>query len=365
METEIYDVMIIGGGIAGLRATIEAESFGVKSVLVSKDSLEQSGNTILSRSGFSVPGLNIQDSPHLFFKDTYKSGYNIGDKKLIKILALETLSAVNELKKWGVEFEISKKKFKLYLTGGHSIPRTIYTSNKTGRDILFILKERINNSSTKIFYNYYVKSIKKLRNGGFLVSAFNIENLAQLNFITKTVVIATGGWGYIFQYSRNYNGATGEGLKLAWELGAELIDMEFIQFYPFTVQKPILKNLGVDIAASIIATGGRLLNNKDQEFLSKYTPEGNLATRDVQARAEFFEIERGNGVKNGVIFDLSGVPKKMLKKALPDYFKYFQEKKIKKQNWKVIVAPSAHYCMGGDKNKRAWRKRRRGIICLW
>jgi fumarate reductase (CoM/CoB) subunit A len=340
------DILIVGAGLAGMIAAIEAAKSKQKVTLLTKNSFGKSGASYITRAGFSVvlKNKNSEDNPQIHFEDTIKSGKKINNRKLVKLLVEKAPEYIKRLADYGVKFE-----WKKYLGGGHSYPRMIYTKNKNGPDITLPMSKFIRRqSNVKILQDIIVLDLFKKHNT-FISVCFDKKEQSLFYILSKAVIIASGGAGQIYKITRTPQEATGDGFALAYNLGAKLTDMEFVQHYPLEVLWPRRKELHADIPASLPSLGAVSRNKLGETFMKRYDPMGDLATRDIHARAFFQEVLKGRGVKGGVWFDFSAVDEKQMREAIPDYYNYFKKQQLPKTQWKVIVAPGAHYFMGGIK----------------
>lgn len=353
------DILIIGSGLAGMIAAIEAAKSKEEITILAKDIFSKSGTTHVTRAGFSVvlKDKNIKDSPRNHFIDTIKSGKGINNKRLVKLLVEKAPQYIEKLTNYGIRLEQKK-----YLGGGHSLPRMIYTKNKNGSDITTPLSKYIKKEKNiKIQQCVEVLDIFK-KNNIFISVCFDKKKQCLFYVCSKVVIIATGGAGQIYKITRNPKEATGDGFALAYNLGVELVDMEFVQHYPLEVLWPKTKELHADIPASLPSLGAVSRNKFNEVFMIKYDPKGDLATRDIHARGLFQEIINGRGVRGGIWFDFSEVDENKMQKAIPDYYNYFKKKRLPKNDWRVIVSPGAHYFMGGIKINEMSESSLRGLF---
>lgn len=350
------DIFIIGAGLAGMTAAIEVLKADKSLVIATKGRFGRSGSSYITRAGFSVAlgDKNPKDNPEKHYKDTLKSGKCINDKKLVRLFVNLAPKYLCELEKYGVKFDKKGDKFRQYLGGGHTYSRMIYTINKNGPDITLPLSQFIQRQDkTQILEDNIVIDLQKKENK-LLSICFHKNKKSFTLIISKAIIIATGGGAQMYKITANPKHSTGDGFVLAYNLGAELIDMEFVQHYPLEVLWPKAKDLHADIAASLPSLGAVTRNKNGEAFMKNYDPKGDLATRDVHSRGLFSEIQAGRGVKGGVWLDLSKVDEKDMKNTIPEYYEYFKKRNLAKKDWRVIVAPGAHYFMGGIKiNEKA------------
>lgn len=339
------DILVIGGGLAGMLASMEAARSGQQILLLSKGPFGRSGSSYICRAGFSVVLDNDADSTHSHFEDTIRSGQGLCDPELVRVFAEQAPHLVRALEQYGVRFHKESGRFLPYLGGGHSHARMVYTVNKNGPDMTLPLAERVRSAANiSVRDNTAVLSARSCGTGFFAIC---MEAGQVFGVTSKALVMSTGGAGRLYRHTRTPADATGDGFALALMLGAELVDIEFIQHYPLEVVWPIRADLHADIAANLPALGAVSRNRHGEAFMPSYDERGELATRDVHARAFFWEIAKGNGAQGGVWLDLSAVRDSDLEDTIPDYYAYFVEQGIPKTEWRVAVAPGAHYYMGG------------------
>lgn len=285
-----HDIIVIGGGLAGLRAAIEAKKKGADVAIISKV------HPIRSHSGAAQGGINASlgedDSWESHALDTVKGSDYLADQDTVEILCREAPERVIEMENWGTNFsrtddgEIAQRPF-----GGAGFPRTCYAGDRTGHNLLHTLYEQVLRAGIRIYSEWLVTRliVDKDSCAGFV--AMNTANSKLESFRAKAIILATGGYGRIYQRSTNAIINRGFGISLAYTAGVPLQDMEFVQFHPTTL-------LGTNILITEGARGeGGYLYNKDHErFMKNYAANAmELAPRDIVARAIQTEIEEGRG----------------------------------------------------------------------
>ncbi|KXA89213.1 hypothetical protein AKJ62_03555 [candidate division MSBL1 archaeon SCGC-AAA259D14] len=345
------DVLVIGGSEAGLTAALESNKLGADTVIVSKGKLGKSGNALISGCGHNAPfgHENDKDSPRIFFEDTLQSGKFLNNRDLVDILTQEACARVRELDDLGVGFEKKNGKFIQYSTPGHSYPRSCYTEKRKGLEITSLLADLVKSTEIKTLDNIMVFSV--FQEKGSIEGAMGMnKNTGELYvFSTKAIVLATGGAGKIYKTNNNVVGTTGDGYSMALEAGAELIDMEFFQFYPHRVISPVNMN----VSPMLFKMGAKLLNKEGERFMKKYDPtQMEESTRDVKSRAIFTEVLNGDGVKGGVYLDLSKIKEKELKRLNYKFYNALEGKGVDYRKDDLIISPIAHFYMGGIKVDR-------------
>ncbi len=345
------DVLIIGAGGAGMRAAIAAYDSGSRVTILSK-SLLGKAHTVMAEGGIAAALANVdsKDSWEVHFADTMEEGVYISNYRMAEILAKEAPDRVRELEEYGALFDrtpdgtIMQRAF-----GAHTYRRLCHVGDRTGLEIIRTLEDQILHRDIKFFDEFYVT--KLLKDGERVVGAMGIKlNTGEFYvFSSKAVIIATGGCGRIYKVTSNSWESTGDGLGLAYEVGAELMDMEMIQFHPTgMVFPPGVK--GLLVTEGVRGEGGILLNAQGERFMQRYSPKKlELDARDIVARANYAEIMAGRGTPHGGVYlDITHKGADFIKKKLPSMYKQFMDfagVDITKE--KMEVAPTVHYQMGG------------------
>lgn len=324
METLTYDVIVIGGGNAGLAAAIAAMEEGASVVLITKGKAGYGGCSVISNGVYSAI-FSKNDSPEIFFEDIIKGSRFLSDKKLASILVEECTERVNELEtKYGVELQRELN----VATPGHSFPRRVYVGGGKGKITTRAMREYALEHGVQMKEQSILVDL--IVNSGRVTGAVIQQNEKIYICYASAVILATGGFGALYGSSDNPIDVTGEGIGIAFRHGAKLVDMEFVQFYPYRLKKPA----NIDVLTKIFGKGAYLLNEKDERFMEKY-PRKELETRDILC----YEMYR----QNQVFLDFSRVPDEVLKVDSPELYRLY--KKGYKGKW--VMQPVQHYCMGG------------------
>ena len=390
MERHNYDVVVIGAGGAGLRAAVEAREAGLRVAIICK-SLFGKAHTVMAEGGIaaSMGNVNDKDARQVHFRDTMRGGKFLNHYRMAELHAKEAPDRVWELELWGALFDrtgegkISQRNF-----GGHEYPRLAHVGDRTGLELIRTMQQKIvalqqkdgretgdMESGIKVFAELTITDI--LKENGKISGAYGYwrESGEEVLFEAPAVVIATGGVGKTFKITSNSWEGTGDGHALALKAGANLVDMEFLQFHPTgMVWPPSVR--GILVTESVRGEGGVLTNTNGERFMFKYIPDvfkdkyadneaeadrwyedqdnnrrpPELLPRDEVARAINSEVKAGRGTEHGGVFlDVSKrLPAELIKKRLPSMWHQFYELAgvdITKEP--MEVGPTCHYVMGG------------------
>lgn len=350
--TNTSNILIIGCGGAGLRAAIEVKLAGLD-VLVLGKRPKNDAHTVLAAGGINASFGNVdsEDSWEQHFADTYIEGYGIGDAKQIELMAKESPQLVNEIDKWGANFEKLKNgKLDQRFFGAHKYRRTCYSGDYTGKAILKTLLKKADSLGIQICDDQYVTELLISEQICFGAMSFNNKTFERTVHFADAVILCTGGHTRLWKRSSSRkNENTGDGFYLGLQAGCELIDMEMVQFHPSGMLLP------EDIAGTLVTEavrgeGGKLINKNGERFMVNYDKDRmELSTRDRVAIANYTEISEGRGTINGGVYlDISHKSKEFIIKKLPSIYRQFintQMLDISKEP--MEVAPTAHYSMGG------------------
>jgi succinate dehydrogenase flavoprotein subunit len=363
------DLLIIGGGGAGLRAAIEAHDSGADVLIVSK-SRKGDPHTVLATGGINaaLATMDHNDNWMIHAADTLKEGCFLADYEKVMTLCKNAPEAILELVKWGAIFHKEPDgRLTQRFFGAHSYRRTCFFSDQTGKEIIRVLMKQVEKRKLKFMDNIFITRILKKNDQviGALGIDFKKKGLVVLQ--SKCIILAGGGYSRIYSISssrdlENY----GEGVALAYGAGAELADMEMVQFHPSGMIWP-KKAIGILATESIRGEGGILLNSKGERFMKNYNPRKmELGPRDEVARAIYNEIILGRGTNHGGVWlDITHLPKKKIQERLPRMYRQFKNLAgvdISKQ--KMEVAPTAHYSMGGVKVDNFGRTKIKGLFAV-
>ena len=350
-ETHEHDVLIIGAGGAGLRAAIEALAQGASVAVVCK-SLLGKAHTVMAEGGIAAAMANVDrtDDWRAHFCDTMRGGKFLNNWRMAQIHAQEAPERVRELEQWGALFDrtvdgnILQRAF-----GGHTFKRLCHVGDRTGLEMIRTLQDRGVNLGIDVYMECAITRL--LKEGERIAGAFGYwrENGRFIVFKAKSVVVATGGIGKAWRITSNSWEYTGDGMALAYDAGAELMDMEFVQFHPTGMVWPPGVQ-GILVTEAVRGEGGVLRNKDGERFMERYDPERmDLSTRDVVARAIYTEAKEGRGTEHGGAYlDISHKPAEYVKKKLPSMYHQFRElADVDITKGPMEVGPTCHYMMGG------------------
>ena len=390
LERHTYDVLVIGAGGAGLRAAVEARESGLRVAIICK-SLFGKAHTVMAEGGAAASMGNVNDNDNwmVHFRDTMRGGKFLNHFRMAELHAKEAPDRIWELETWGALFDRTKAgKISQRNFGGHEYPRLAHVGDRTGLELIRTMQQKIvalqqkdgretgdMESGIKVFAELTITDI--LKENGKISGAYGYwrESGEEVLFEAPAVVIATGGVGKTFKITSNSWEGTGDGHALALKAGANLVDMEFLQFHPTgMVWPPSVR--GILVTESVRGEGGVLTNTNGERFMFKYIPDvfkdkyadneaeadrwyedqdnnrrpPELLPRDEVARAINSEVKSGRGTEHGGVFlDVSKrLPAELIKKRLPSMWHQFYELAgvdITKEP--MEVGPTCHYVMGG------------------
>jgi succinate dehydrogenase / fumarate reductase flavoprotein subunit len=343
-----HDVLVIGAGLAGMRAALAAAHEGANVGILSKVHPVRSHSNA-AQGGINA-ALNPEDSWESHAFDTVKGSDYLGDQDAIEAMCREAPQEILELEHLGVTFHRNEEgRLGTRAFGGASAARTYYVADITGQAILHVLYEQLmKHEEVHRYEEWFVTSLVRDDAGhvaGCLVR--NIRDGSMDRFAAKTVIIASGGNGQIYSPTTNALICTGDGIAMAYRIGAPLMDMEMVQYHPTT-----LAGNGLLITEGARGEGAHLYNAEGERFMEKYAPNKmELASRDVVSRAEQTEINEGRGFPDGTVaLDITKVPRKRIHEALREIVNVgrdFAGVDITREP--IHIKPGNHYTMGGIK----------------
>ncbi len=351
LETHEHDVLVIGAGGAGLRAAIEALAQG-SSVGVICKSLLGKAHTVMAEGGIAAAMSNVDaaDDWRTHFRDTMRGGKFLNNWRMAQLHAQEAPDRVRELEQWGALFDRTQDGRILQRAfGGHTFKRLCHVGDRTGLEMIRTLQDR----GVQMGFDVYMECtvVRLLKDGERVAGALAYwrEQGRFVLFRAKAIVLATGGIGKVYRVTSNSWEYTGDGMAAAYEAGAELMDMEFVQFHPTGMVWPPGVQ-GILVTEAVRGEGGVLRNRLGERFMEKYDPKKmELSTRDVVARAIYTEVREGRGTEHGGAFlDISQKPAEYVKRKLPSMYHQFKElADVDITKEPMEVGPTCHYMMGG------------------
>jgi succinate dehydrogenase / fumarate reductase, flavoprotein subunit len=350
-EVREHDVLVIGAGGAGLRAAIEALAQGASVGVVCK-SLLGKAHTVMAEGGIAAAMANVDaaDNWKVHFRDTMRGGKLLNNWRMAQLHAQEAPESVRELEQWGALFDRTESGAILQRAfGGHTFKRLCHVGDRTGLELIRTLQDRGVQQGVDCYMECTVTRL--LMDNGRFAGAFAYwrENGRFIVFKAKSVVIATGGIGKAWSITSNSWEYTGDGMALAYEAGAELMDLEFVQFHPTGMVWPPGVQ-GILVTEAVRGEGGVLRNKLGERFMEKYDPKRmELSTRDIVARSIYTEVREGRGTEHGGAYlDISHKPGEYVKKKLPSMYHQFKElADVDITKEPMEVGPTCHYVMGG------------------
>ena len=345
METHEYDVIVIGAGGAGLRAAIEASTLGARTALVCK-SLLGKAHTVMAEGGIaaSLGNVDADDNWRTHFQDTLFGGKYLNNWRMAELHAKEAPDRVRELEHWGGVFDrtpdgrMSQRAF-----GGHTYRRLVHIGDRTGLELIRTLQDKGVHEGIDVFMECTVTRL--LKDGDRVCGAFGYWRSTGdfVVFRAKAVVLAAGGIGKSYRITSNSWEYTADGHALGYEAGAQLVDMEFVQFHPTGMVWPP-GVVGLLVTEAVRGEGDR--------FMERYDPKRmELSTRDVVSRAIYTEVQEGRGSPHGGVYlDVSHLPSSFVKRKLPSmYDQFLGLAGVDITREPMEIGPTCHYAMGGIK----------------
>ncbi|HXX59544.1 MAG TPA: L-aspartate oxidase [Dehalococcoidales bacterium] len=338
-----FDYILVGSGIAGLYTALQAREHG--SVLILTKGTIEECNTKHAQGGIAAP-IGANDSPELHFQDTIAAGDGLCNEEAVRILVNEAPDRIADLVNLGVPFDTLDGKIALTTEAAHSVPRILHAGgDATGEHIELTLSKRVRATDISVLEQYLATEIIIEQGHARGVRALNCRTGKIEEFAAKWVILATGGGGQLFKFNTNSEIATADGIALAYEAGAEIADMEFFQFHPTAFYKPGLPPFL--ISEAVRGEGGILRNINMRRFMYDYTPEGELAPRDVVARSIVYEMEKTGA--DHVYIDVTHLSRSLTTSRFPHIYRFCLDNGLDITKVPVPVAPAAHYMMGGVK----------------
>jgi succinate dehydrogenase flavoprotein subunit len=381
IESHPHDVLIIGAGGAGLRAAVAAIDAGLSVGVVCK-SLLGKAHTVMAEGGMaaSLAHVDDRDSWSTHFRDTMVGGYRLNNPRMAELHAREAPDRVRELEAWGAVFDRTRDGRILQRPfGGHTYPRLAHVGDRTGLELIRTLQDRSVGVGVEVYQEVIITRLSVGKDGVNGAIGYRRLDGVPVAFPARAVILATGGVGRSFAVTSNSWESAGDGHALAYRAGAELIDMEFVQFHPTGMVHPAGVK-GLLVTEAVRGEGGILRNAEGERFMWRYLPEDRrqeysatdeearawvdaltegrqtdhrrppeLSTRDNVARAIYTEVKEGRGSPHGGVFlDISYLPAERVRRKLPSMYEQFKElADVDITAGPMEVGPTMHYMMGG------------------
>jgi len=350
-ETRSVDLLVIGGGLAGLSAALEAREHSLEVALVCKSKAGKSGNTLVSGGVLSLATREggCGDEPAIFEKDLLDSGAGINNTELVRFFVEESETVLPFLQEHGVQFKNIDGNLLVKHPPGHSISRSFlseyqsYSYLNRGLPLTLPLLERACERGVEVFDETTV--IKLLTDHDSVVGALAMDNNTgeKLLFRSEVVILAAGGGAALYKQHNNTSDVSCDSYKLAYEAGAVLRDMEMVQFYPSMMFKPVK----IPVANALFGAGAVLKNIDGEEFMYRYSEKGNLATRDVMTRAVKSEIDEGRGNPDCIFMDCSKIDPEVLDTKYQELSLLLKRVGLDIRKDLLPISHAAHFYIGG------------------
>lgn len=342
LQKEYHDVIIIGSGIAGVYTALEIpDKYDI--AILTKETLDIS-NSVLAQGGIAV-SLDKNDSPELHLKDTLYAGAGLCDEDTVRVLVNEAALNIGRLCEYGVNFDkANKKELSLGREAAHSMNRIIHAGDTTGKEVLdkliAVLRDKNN---IKIRERSFVLDMLTEDGACRGVLTYDEDTAAIKLYLSNIIICATGGYGQLFSNTTNPEVSTGDGVCMAYRAGAEVMDLEFVQFHPTVLFHP--ENKSFLISEAVRGEGGLLKNINGKRFMPEYHSLNELAPRDVVSRAIFEEMKKTGS--DHVYLDIRFKGREYLENRFPNIYRTCLSYGIDMAEAMIPVAPAEHYCMGG------------------
>lgn len=352
------DVLVIGSGLAGLYAAFSAAAEGARVTVVTRTTIKES-NSYWAQGGIAA-AVDSADSVLLHKNDTIKAGCGLCDRDAVDVLVQEGRERVMEMAEFGMEFDSDAYGFDLGLEGGHSKRRVLHAGGAaTGRKMIeFLISSVEKAEGVSIMESTEVESL--ISSGGECLGAWTVQSGGGRAAVrARSTILATGGAAALFSRTTNPQAAKGDGIHMAYRAGAEIMDMEFVQFHPTAFYSP-----GGEcflISEAIRGEGGFLTNSKGERFMEGAHPLGDLAPRDVVSRAIHSQISGGG--EDFVCLDVTGIDPGIVRNRFSDIYRRCLENGVDCLASPIPVAPAAHYTIGGVKTGLYGETSLRGLYC--
>ncbi len=341
------DFIVVGSGIAGLWFAHKVSEYGKVCILTKKEDTES--NTNYAQGGIAA-AFGIDDNPEIHIQDTIRTGKGLSRPEIVKMVCEQGPKLIQELFETGIKFTTyynssGVMRYDLGKEGGHTRSRIVHAQDYTGREIEQGLIKTLKNKCQFYEHNLVYNLILSGEKNCIGVQALDTQVGIHRNFFAKAVLLATGGVGQVYLHTTNPSIATGDGIAIAYNAGAKIANMEFIQFHPTALYGHKINNRYFLISEAVRGEGGLLRTQDGKTFMEKYHELGCLAPRDVVARAIDNEMKKAK--QDYVLLDVTHLDPKKIKKRFPNIFGTCLELGIDITQQPIPVVPAAHYVCGG------------------
>jgi len=353
MQDVHCQVLVIGGGAAAMRAAIAAHDAGATALLVSKQTPGYSGNSVIARSGHSGPfgTPDLDDSPELFVADTLHAGSYVNHQPMVRALATEACARIADLIAWGAPFLTRAGRIETQPSAGHQRPRGCYTVKNISTEVARPVRQQVDKRGIGILDHVMLQEL--LVEDGRCYGAIGIHRSHGEPYIiyAGATILATGGCGEVYAQTTNVTGITGDGMAMALRAGVDLVDMEFVQYYPVVLRWPVTRLLA---SPTLFPLGARLYNARGERFMASLPQGTENVTRDIRSRAIFQEIVAGRGLHHdAVIMSLADIDEVAFRRYAPDMAHMVDAQQLDYRTAQFLVRPEAHFFCGGVRTD-AW-----------
>ncbi|HEV7858663.1 MAG TPA: L-aspartate oxidase [Pyrinomonadaceae bacterium] len=352
------DFIVIGSGIAGLRAAIELASTGARVTVLTKDRTSES-NTEYAQGGIAV-ALSDEDEVSLHEDDTLNAGAGLCDARAVRLMVEDGRALIQELIEWGTEFDREGGRLVFTQEAAHSRRRILHAhGDSTGHEIVRALLARARAEREISFFAHAATESLIIGADGSCCGVRYLDPLvrAPRELYARGVLLATGGAGQVFLHTTNPQVATGDGMAMAYAAGAELSDMEFVQFHPTALNLEDAPRFL--LSEAMRGEGGVLRNAQGERFMGRYHERAELAPRDIVSRSIVAEMDRT--AKRTVYLDMTALDARFLVQRFPKIYETCMRYGLDLTEDQLPVSPAAHYCMGGVRTDLDGRSSLRGL----
>ena len=337
-----YDLVVVGSGIAGLYAALQAHERGHSVLIATKGSIDEA-STRYAQGGIAA-AVGSGDSPEAHLRDTIAAGAGLVDEEAARILTFEAAARIADLVRYGVRFDATDGEVALGREGAHSAPRILHSGgDSTGLEIELSLSSLARREGVTIIEHTLADRIVVEDGRAVAVGVFNTRRSAGATYEAGRVVLATGGAGRMYRTTTNPEISTGDGIELAYACGAEVMDLEFTQFHPTALQLPDAPVFL--ISEAVRGEGAQLYNVRGERFMPRYHERAELAPRDIVARAAHAEMQETGA--DHVLLDITDRDAAWLAARFPQIYRTCLEAGLDMSQDRIPVSPAAHYTMGG------------------